>query len=242
MTVVPAPAVASATSALSTSKVNFLAAKHMKKSLSLASLVAALPLLSFTLGQGVVAEAATLPTYDRVLQLPEGRPIKNVELTNHEGRAFGLGDLQGRVAFVFFGFTNCPDVCPIAMQKFRQVEEAGGTELKSVAYVLISVDGERDTPDVMKAYLSQISLRFIGLTGDPSSVKPLARSFSAAFFKANPLQEGGSYLVSHSQQIFIVDAAGLLRAEFHNASIEAMQGIALALLNEAKGDSKPESK
>jgi protein SCO1/2 len=214
----------------------------MNKFYGLRLVTVLLPWLLCALGQFAAAFAATLPAYDRVLQLPEGRPIKTVELTNHQGRPFALDQLHGQVVFVFFGFTNCANVCPITMQKFSQLEEAGGADLKGVAYVLVSVDSERDTPDVLKSYLSAFSPRFIGLTGDPSSVKALARNFSAAFFKGSPVDEGGNYLVSHSQQVFVVDPAGLLRAEFHNASIDAMKSTALALLNESKGESKPDSR
>jgi len=94
---------------------------------------------------------------------------------------------------------------------------------------MISVDGERDTPEVLKAYLARYSPRFIGLTGTRDKVKPIAAEFSAAFFKGS----GDNYSVSHSPQVFVMDKAGRLRAEFYNASIEAMTDVALALLDEA---------
>ena len=197
-----------------------------------------LPLYFGLFVQPVAAAAATLPAYDRVRPLPAARPIEDAELTDQDGRPFRLSQLRGQVVLVFFGFTNCADVCPVAMQRFRQLEDSSGSELDDVAYVLISVDGERDTPDVLKAYLSKFSPRFIGLTGEPASVKAMAREFSAAFFKGSALGESGNYAVSHSQQVFAVDRVGRLRAEFYNASIEAMHGVVLALLNEADNQSK----
>jgi protein SCO1/2 len=138
--------------------------------------------------------------------------------------------LNGRVALVFFGFTNCPDVCPLAMAKMMQLQASRGAEREDIAYIMISVDGERDTPEVMKKFLAQYSLQFIGLTGDSQSIKPIAKEFSVAFFKGAGTVR--NYDVSHSPQVFVMDQAGRLRAEFYNASIEAMTGVTQALIEE----------
>jgi len=174
--------------------------------------------------------AASLPSFDRVRVLQPAREISDAELTDQEGRPFKLSQLHGRVGLVFFGFTNCPDVCPVVLGRLRQLIESGGSDLDDVAYVMISVDGERDTPEVMKAYLAQFSPQFIGLTGDIADIKPIAAEFSAAFFKGSGTEHG--YTVSHSPQVYVVDQAGQLRAEFYNASIEAMIGVTSALLDE----------
>ena len=174
---------------------------------------------------------AELPSFDRVRILQSAPEIGDVSLIDQDDRPFSLSQLKGRVTLVFFGFTNCPDVCPMALQKLRELEKQGGDDLADVAYVLISVDGERDTPSVMKAYLTGFSSRFIGLTEHPDTVKPIAADFKAAFFKGNPTKDGG-YSISHSPQVFVIDQQGRLRAEFYNASIEAMMGVTLALLDE----------
>ena len=180
---------------------------------------------------------AELPAFDRVRLLESARPIQDAELTDQNGRPFQLSRLQGTVSLVFFGFTNCPDVCPLAMQRLRQLEESGGHDLANVMYVMISVDGERDTPDVLKTFLEHFSPRFIGLTGEPGSVKAIAKEFSAAFFKGSVTDGISNYNVSHSPQIFVLDPAGRLRAEYSNASTEAMSGVTLALLKEAQEQS-----
>jgi protein SCO1/2 len=188
--------------------------------------------LSCLFGQPAVSATTALPTYDRVRILAEARPIQDAELTDQDGRPFRLSKLHGQVTLVFFGFTNCPDVCPLAMQRLSQLEKSGGSELAKVAYVMISVDGDRDSPKVLKNYLARFSPRFIGLTGEPGSVKPIAKEFSAAFFKGSALGEDGNYTVTHSPQIFLLDSAGRLRAEFYNASVEAMRGVTMALLEQ----------
>ncbi len=191
-------------------------------------------LLSEFGGQPAVAATTALPNYDRVRILAEARPIQDVELTDQDGRPFRLSQLRGQVTLVFFGFTNCPDVCPMAMQSLKQLERTGGPDLSEIAYVMISVDGERDKPEVLKEFLAKYSPRFIGLTGEPEIVKAFAKEFSAAFFKGSATGNDGSYSVSHSPQVFVMDSAGMLRAEFYNASVEAMSGVTRALLSESK--------
>jgi protein SCO1/2 len=178
--------------------------------------------------------AGQIPVFDRVRVLAAPRTITAVELTDHEGRPFDLGGLRGKVAFVLFGFTNCPDVCPLSLERLRELHDGGTLEGKAVAYVLISVDGERDTPAAMKAFLAKYSADFIGLTTDPARVKPIAAEFAAAFYKGAHTGHDGGYDVAHSPQIFVVDPHGQLRAELYGASIDAMTGVANALLDEVR--------
>lgn len=185
------------------------------------------------IGPSITPAVAAIPAYDRVRVLPDARPVQDIGLTDQDGKAFRLSDLRGRVVLVFFGFTHCSNVCPLAMQKLQQLAQSAGSELDSTAFVFVSVDPERDTADVLKAYLEPFSSRFIGLTGEPKRLKALAKAFSAAFYKGNASIETGDYVVTHSPQIFVVDSAGRLRAEFYNASTEAMTGVALALRQEA---------
>jgi len=177
------------------------------------------------------ALAGSLPSYDRVRTIEPAVIIEDAELTDQNGNAFTLSNLRGRVALIFFGFTHCPDVCPVAMEKFRQFRQSDAVDAERTAFVMISVDGERDTPEVMKEYLTQFSDDFIGLTAPPADVKPLARQFSAAFYKRGT-GTGAEYTVAHSPQVFVVDPSGRLRAELYSASIEAMGGVTAALLSE----------
>jgi protein SCO1/2 len=194
-------------------------------------LFAAAALVAVSLTAPVTAE---IPAFDRVRVLPQPRPIADAVLTDQNGLEFRLGDLHGRVAFVLFGFTNCPDVCPLAMERMRQLHDSELLDPASVAYVMVSVDGERDTPAAMKAFVAEYSDGFVGLTAAPSDVKPIAAQFSAAFFKDGHAGHDGGYDVSHSPQVFVLDPSGELRAELYSASIEAMAGVADALLTEAQ--------
>lgn len=180
-----------------------------------------------------VAANDTIPAFERVRLLETGRQIQDAELVNHENQKFRISELRGQVALILFGFTKCPDVCPMTMARWRDLENSGELELQKVAFVLISVDGERDTPAVMKDYLQRFSDRFIGLTGDPAEIRLIAKQFSAAFYKATPSGIDGQYTVSHSPQAYVLDPAGNLRAEFYDPSPKAMAGVIQALLAEA---------
>ena len=175
---------------------------------------------------------AEVPSYERVRVLETPKPIGDAALTDQEGRSFKLAYLQGKVAFVLFGFTNCPDACPLSMERLRELHDSGRIAGANVAYVMISVDGERDTPAAMKAFLAKYSSEFIGLTAEPSRVTPIAEQFSAMFFKGSRHPHDGSYSVAHSPQIFVLDPKGRVRAEVFGASLEAMAGVADALLRE----------
>ena len=183
---------------------------------------------------GALGSRAAVPSYERIRVLEAARPIHDAVLTDQDGHAFSLAKLRGRVAFVLFGYTNCPDVCPLAMERLRELRDSGTLARdEKVAYVLISVDGDRDTPEALKAFLAKYSADFIGLTAPPSAVKPIATEFSASFFPGAH-DHGGHYTVAHSPQIFVVDPAGNLRAEVYGASLEAMADVAQALNAEAK--------
>jgi protein SCO1/2 len=178
--------------------------------------------------------SAELPAFDRVRVLATPKPIDDATLTDQTGADFRLASLRGRVTFVLFGYTNCPDVCPLSMERLRELHSSGRLDGAAVSYVLISVDGERDTPAALTAFLAKYSAEFTGLTADPTLVKPIAAQFSAAFFKGTHTGHDGHYDVAHSPQIFVIDPAGNLRAELYGASLEAMSSVARALLAEAK--------
>jgi protein SCO1/2 len=192
--------------------------------------------LSLALGPsaviGAAAQAQTLLSFDRIRVLEAPRIIDDAELVDHDGKAFRLSDLHDKVAFVLFGFTNCPDVCPVAMESLRQLHDSQLLAGRDVAYVMISVDGERDSPPAMRAFLAKFSRDFIGLTAEPSRVKPITRQFAATFFKGSHSGHNQDYNVTHSPQVFVLDPAGRLRAEVFGASVESMAGLATALLSE----------
>ncbi len=132
-------------------------------------------------------------------------------LTSHEGTSFNSETLKGQPYLVFFGFTQCPDVCPTTLLEvtnhLKSVDEAGG----QLGAVFVSVDPERDTPDTLKAYLSSFDDRIVGLTGSVSEVTAVARKFKAFFAKV-PTDSG--YTIDHASTVYMMDANGRLAGTF----------------------------
>lgn len=189
-----------------------------------ARVLAACTLLSFPF-----LTSAAVPNHERIRVLDSARAIGDARLTDQDGHEAALSSLRGSVTFLLFGYTSCPDACPAGMERLRELHESGllPRDIK-IKFVLISVDGDRDTPAAMKAFLGKYSRDFIGLTASPSTVKPIAAQLSASFF-AGAHDHAGHYTVAHSPQIFVVDPAGNVRAEVYGASLEAMADVARAL-------------
>lgn len=175
---------------------------------------------------------ARLPALERVTVMAAPKPIPEFELTDQNGRPRSFSSLRGAPILVFFGFTRCPDVCPAALTKLAILHESSGGALRTVRVVMISVDGDRDAPAVLKKYLASFSPDFVGLTGNPRAVGNIAARFSAVAFKEQPNKKG-DYGYFHSSQVFLLDGAGRLRASFADASVENMATITRLVLGES---------
>jgi len=180
---------------------------------------------------GAAGTTAPLPQLDRVTVMAAPKAITDFELTDQNGRPRTLASLRGAPTLIFFGFTHCPDVCPAALTKLKLLHESSGGALRTARVVMISVDGERDTPAVMKKYLASLSPDFIGLTGNPRAVADIAARFSAVAFKEQP-DPKGNYEYFHSGQVYLLDKAGRLRASFSDASLENMVTVTRLVLDE----------
>ena len=109
---------------------------------------------------------------------------------------------QGPATALFFGFTYCPDVCPMTLNKLSIILEKLEKENKSVKVFFISIDPERDTPEVMKDYLNSFERKFIGITGEPEKIFKLSQSWGIASQKI--FSEGGEYTVNHSSPVILL--------------------------------------
>jgi protein SCO1 len=194
-----------------------------------APVLAAVCAMAASPAQAEVA-AKPLPSFDRVMALPAPRAIADLPMTDHTGAARRLRDFAGQPVLVFFGFTHCPDVCPMTIQKLALLESSRKKELAGARVVLVSVDGERDTPAALKDFLARFSPDFIGLTAPSAQVRDLAAGFSAQFFKDPP--RDGAYGIQHSTRVYALDKRGRLRAEMYDASADAMVGVVQALARE----------
>jgi cytochrome oxidase Cu insertion factor (SCO1/SenC/PrrC family) len=131
-------------------------------------------------------------------------------LTDSTGKAVSDTDFRGRVMMVFFGFTHCPDMCPTTMNVYTKVlSQLDETKAAQVAPILISVDPERDTPEVLAKYLTNFDKRIIGLTGTPEQVKQAAGVYRAYYAKATGAAASNDYMVDHSGYVYLMGKDGV---------------------------------
>lgn len=135
---------------------------------------------------------------------------KDLAMVDHTGQPRTLADYKGKVLVVFFGFTQCPDVCPTAMAQMAQAVELLGEDADKVQVALVSVDPERDTPEVLNAYVKAFNKDFVGLTGTPDQLARTAKSFKAYYSKvAGPTPE--DYTMEHGSSFYVLDQEGNAR-------------------------------
>lgn len=163
-----------------------------------------IPVLAALAGLGLLTVAALVTFRPDVVPAPAavGGPFS---LVSHEGRPFTEKDVAGAPFIVFFGFTHCPDVCPTAMFELTAVLKAAGPRADRVRALFISVDPERDTPELLKTYLESFDPRIVGLTGTPEQVAAAAKAYRAYFRKVSA---GESYTMDHTAGIYLMDSQG----------------------------------
>jgi len=155
---------------------------------------------------------------------------RSFELTDHNGTVRRLSDFKGRVVVVFFGFTHCPDVCPTTLATMaKTLKDLGPQAAGDVQVLLITADPARDTPDVLKNYVTSFDPGFIGLTGDAAAIERTTREFKVVSMKTTPTAEG-AYSVDHSTQSFVYDRQGRLRLFVPHSRIEEALGPDLRVL------------
>lgn len=131
------------------------------------------------------------------------------ELSDVNGQRFQLSELEGQVVIMFFGYTSCPDVCPVTLTDFLRIRSKLGDQGEEVGFVFVTVDPDRDTPERMKKYLTNFDPAIIGLTGERTELEPVWSSYGVYEAKVDGGSEG-NYLVDHSSRIYVIDADGNL--------------------------------
>jgi protein SCO1/2 len=132
------------------------------------------------------------------------------QLTNDESKTVTAGDYRGKIAVLYFGYTHCPDVCPLTLAHLHAVLQKLGKPADHVRILFVSVDPTRDTPAVMHDYVKAFDPRAVGLTGSAADIETLTKRYRAAFTR-EPGAADGSYEVSHSSGIYIFDESGKAR-------------------------------
>ena len=151
----------------------------------------------------------TLPT-EATKPSSVGGPFR---LVDQNGRAVSDQDFKGKPFIVFFGFTNCPDICPTTLFEMSEVLKRLGPDADRTAALFISVDPERDTPDKLKDYLSSFHARIFGLTGTPEEIAKVEKEYRV-YAKKVPLKDG-DYTMDHTALIYLMDRDGKFVSPFN---------------------------
>ncbi len=141
---------------------------------------------------------------------------KSLALTDHTGQARTLADWRGKVVVLFFGFTQCPDVCPTTLATMAQVMKELGPAADRVQVVFVTVDPERDTPAVLGPYATAFDPSFVGLYGDADATAKAAREFKVFYQKVKG-STAGTYTIDHTAASYVIDAEGRLRLYVRHA-------------------------
>lgn len=166
-----------------------------------------LPFVVFLIGALALAAAAIVTFAPR--QQGQGAAASvggPFSLTTAEGKALTDKELRGAPFLVFFGFTHCPDVCPTKLFEISEMLRAAGAKGEKLRALFVSVDPERDTPEVLKSYLGSFDPRIIGLTGSQADIDAVVKAYRA-YAKKVP-QKGGDYTMDHTALVYLMDKNG----------------------------------
>ncbi len=135
---------------------------------------------------------------------------RDFALTDHAGKKRSLADYRGKAVVVFFGFTQCPDVCPTTLADLAETMRRLGADAERIAVLFVTVDPERDTSELLAKYVPAFDPRFVGLSGDAAAIERTAKEFKVLYQK-QPGKAPGSYSMDHSAGSFVFDPQGRLR-------------------------------
>ena len=138
--------------------------------------------------------------------VPIGGPLR---LTDQDGKPFDSTSLAGKPYAVFFGFTHCPDACPTTLSEIARVEDEIGAPAKELTTLFVTVDPERDTPAVLKEYISNFGGNTVALSGTPEEVAQAAKEYRV-FYKKVPTSDGG-YTMDHTAVLYLMGRKGEFR-------------------------------
>lgn len=147
--------------------------------------------------------------------IEDAQPAPPLHLTDAQGQAFDLAAQRGKLTFVYFGYTHCPDACPTTLTDWARAKALLGQKAPAVHFVFVSVDPERDTPEIAQRYARQFDSTFTGLVATPSQLETVKNVWGFAVERDEmPGMKTGEYGVSHPAGVYFVDADGKLKFVF----------------------------
>jgi len=189
----------------------------------------ALKTFALTLALGALAACSPDTLKFKSIDITGADYAKGFMLADHNGAQRTLADFKGKAVVVFFGFTQCPDVCPTALADLAEVKRLLGPQGDKLQGIFVSVDPERDTPEVLKAYMANFDPGFLAMRPTPAQLPEVARAFKI-FYKKVEGQTPTSYTMEHSAGSYVFDTQG--RVRLYTRPAIGAQGLAedIALL------------
>ena len=146
-----------------------------------------------------------------VLQAPE--PAPDFELTATTGDRMRLSDFRGQHVLLFFGYTSCPDVCPMTLAKLKQAMNTLGSDAENVQVIMVTVDPDRDTPERLREFVINFDPSFIGMTGTEQEIASAAAP-AGIYYAKSDVETNAGYLMDHTASITLIDPKGHMRMVF----------------------------
>ena len=201
-----------------------------------AAAMAALALAGCDRAGGLAGESGGAPrTPFKAIDLTGANYGRELSLPDAEGRPRTLADFRGRVVVLFFGFVHCPDVCPTKLMEIAEARRLLGPDGERVQGIFVTVDPERDTPEVLRAYMAKFDPSFVALRGDADQTRQTAREFRVFYAKV-PGPTPTSYTIDHTAGAYVIDAQGRLRLFMrHGSGATALAHDLRLLLAEGRG-------
>ncbi len=149
------------------------------------------------------------PLHGAVLEPPT--PAADFTLTDQHGQPFTLSAARGDVVVLYFGFTSCPDTCPTTLGVIKAALLPLGTDARRVRVAMVTVDGDRDTPDVLGPYMAAFDTSFLGLSGTPDELAGVYKSYGIEVTRRELPESALDYTIDHTASLSVIDAKGLVR-------------------------------
>ena len=137
---------------------------------------------------------------------------RDFSLPGSNGQPLSLSDLQGKWTLVFFGYTHCPDFCPLTLAEWKNIKTALGDDAEPFNFLFISVDGARDTPEVLSQFLSRFDPAFVGMSGDEATLARIGPDYGLDYTLHT--EEGVNYTVDHTTRVYLLDPQSRIVYEF----------------------------
>jgi protein SCO1/2 len=183
---------------------------------------------------GEPAATESVPTIDPVIAIDPPIAIGDFELTDSRGAPYRFSEGEGDVRLFYFGYTDCPDICPATMVDWRNARRALGDRADHVRFLMVTVDPENDTPEALAEYLGNFDPTFVGLSGTEAELRRAWDAFGVKVQKVDLPESATAHSISHSASVFVVnrDEELVMRLAFDATDEDIVKGV-LELLEES---------